>query len=214
MFEEVLEKVRLHPSPKPHPHAAGGLQSQHWRDFRGISLLSQQWGEFTTSLPHAGQTLLRPPSQTGDRQASSGEFRFPDRPPRSGGSLDVSKTVAWRILRLCHAQKAPGGALLFDRLELVARLEELAAEGGVIAREVARHARVEEHLLAMRSYLHARQTKVVRDELAPALMGTRFQNLPANITFTPQSLRMEFYGTEDFLAIVYALQKDYLAVKR
>ena len=130
--------------------------------------------------------------------------------------LDVSKTVAWRILRLCHAERAPGGALLFDRLELIARLEELAAEGGVIAREVARHARVEEQLLAMRSYLHARETKVVRDEQATALVNTRFQNLPANITFTPQSLRIEFYGTEDFLAavgaLVYALQNDYPAI--
>ena len=70
--------------------------------------------------------------------------------------LGVSKTVAWRILRHCQAQKGPG-------------------------------------------------------ELAPAIVSTRFQNLPANITFTPRSLRMEFYGTEDFLAavgaIVYALQK-------
>jgi len=130
--------------------------------------------------------------------------------------LGVSKTVAWRILRHCQAQKGPGGALLFERLPLIARLQELAAEGGVIAREVARRERVDEQLLAMRSYLHSRQTKVVRDELAPALVSTRFQNLPANITFTPQSLRMEFYGTEDFLAavgaIVYALQNDYPAI--
>ena len=130
--------------------------------------------------------------------------------------LGVSKTVAWRILRHCQAQKGPGGALLFERLPLIARLQELAAEGGVIAREVARRERVDEQLLAMRSYLHSRQTKVVRDELAPALVSTRFQNLPANITFTPQSLRMDFYGTEDFLAavgaIVYALQNDYPAI--
>ena len=130
--------------------------------------------------------------------------------------LDVSKTVAWRILRHCHAQKAPGGALFFDRLELITRLEELAAEGGVIANEVARHARLEEQILAMRSYLHSRQTKVVRDEQAPALVSTRFRNLPANITFTPQSLRIEFHGTEDFLAavgaLVYALQNDYHAI--
>ncbi len=104
--------------------------------------------------------------------------------------LGVSKTVAWRILRHCKAQKGPGGALLFERLQLIVRLQELAAEGGVIAREVARRER--------------------------ALVSTRFQNLPANITFTPQSLRMEFYGTEDFLAavgaIVYALQNDYPAI--
>ncbi len=131
-------------------------------------------------------------------------------------ALGVSKTFAWRILCHCKAQKGPGGALLFERQQLIARLQELAAEGGVIGREVARHGRVEEQLLAMRSYLHSRQTKVVRDEQAPALVSTRFQNLPANITFTPQSLRMEFYGTEDFLAavgaLVYALQNDYQAI--
>jgi hypothetical protein len=47
-------------------------------------------------------------------------------------------------------------------------------------------------------------------------VSTRFQNLPPNITFTPQSLRLEFYGTEDFLAavgaLVYALQNDYQAI--
>ena len=130
--------------------------------------------------------------------------------------LGVSKTVAWRLLRHCQAQKGPGGALVFERGALVGRLEEQAAEGGKIAREVARHGRVEDLLLAMRGYLRSRQTKVVRDEQAPALISSRFRNLPPNITFTPQSLHVEFYGTEDFLAavgaIVYALENDYEAI--
>lgn len=131
-------------------------------------------------------------------------------------ALGVSKTVAWRILRHCQAQKGPGGALLFERLALIERLKELAAEGGTIAREVARHQRVEDLLLAMRGYLRSRETKVVRDEQAPALRSSRFQNLPANITFTPQSLQVEFFGTEDFLAaigaLVYALENDFEAI--
>jgi len=131
-------------------------------------------------------------------------------------ALGVSKTVAWRILRHCQAQKGPGGALLFERLELIARLQELAAEGGTIAREVARHQRVEDLLLAMRGYLRSRHIKVVRDEQAPALRSSRFRSLPPNITFTPQSLHVEFFGTEDFLAavgaIVYALENDYDAI--
>ena len=56
--------------------------------------------------------------------------------------LGVSKTVAWRILHHYNAQKGPGGALLFDRLQLIERLRELAVEGGTIAREVTRHQRV------------------------------------------------------------------------
>jgi hypothetical protein len=130
--------------------------------------------------------------------------------------LGVSKTVAWRILRHCEAQKAPGGALLCERLHLIEKLQELTAEGGTIAQEVARRQRVEDQLLAMRSYLRSRSTKVVRDERAPALISSRLRNLPPNITFTPQSLLIEFCGTEDFLAavgaIVYALENDYEAL--
>ena len=70
----------------------------------------------------------------------------------------------------------------------------------------------------MRSYLRSRKTKVVTDDQAPALVATRFQNLPSNITFTPQSLRIEFFATEDFLAavgaIVYALENDFDAISQ
>jgi len=65
---------------------------------------------------------------------------------------------------------------------------------------VARHQRVEDLLLAMRGYLRSCHIKVVLDEQAPALRSSRFRSLPPNITFTPQSLHVEFFGTEDFLA--------------
>jgi hypothetical protein len=128
--------------------------------------------------------------------------------------LGVSKTVAWRLLRQCGAEAGPGGALFCDRLQLIERLGQLlSAEGGTVSREIARHERLERQLLAMRSFLHSRETKVVRDEQALALINTRFQNLPPNVTLTANSLHIEFFGTEDFLqamgAVVFALQNDY-----
>jgi hypothetical protein len=128
--------------------------------------------------------------------------------------IGVSKTVAWRILRQCDAEEGPGGALFCDRRQLIERLERLLSEGsGTVAREVARRQRLEEKLLAVRSFMKASATKIVRDEHALALLSTRFRTLPPNVTLTSKSLHIEFCGTEDFLAavgaVVYALQNDY-----
>jgi hypothetical protein len=128
--------------------------------------------------------------------------------------LGVSKTVAWRILRQCGAEQGPGGALFCHRRQLIERLDSLLSEGsGTIAREVVRRQRLEEKLLAMRSFMKANTTKIVRDEHALALLSTRFRTLPPNITLTSKSLHIDFYGTEDFLAaigaVVYALQNEY-----
>jgi hypothetical protein len=131
--------------------------------------------------------------------------------------LGVSKSVAWRILRHCRAQKAPGGALLCDRILLIERLQEMAAVGGVIAQEVARRQRVEDQLTAMRNYLRSRRTKVVEEAEAPALLSSRFESLPPNVTFTQRSLLMKFRNTEEFLAaiaaVVFALENDYEAIR-
>jgi hypothetical protein len=40
---------------------------------------------------------------------------------------------------------------------------------------------------------------VVREEQGLALVNSRFGKLPANVTLTPTSLHIDFYGTEDFL---------------
>jgi len=129
--------------------------------------------------------------------------------------LGVSKTVAWRILRRCGPREAPGGALVCDRLQLLARLRTLTQEPP-IEQELTRRARLASHLAQMRSFLRAREIQVVPDSLAAALISTRFGNLPPSVTLTPQSLHIEFFGTEDFLqaigAVVYALQNDYEAI--
>ncbi|HEY3412150.1 MAG TPA: hypothetical protein VGM51_03725 [Armatimonadota bacterium] len=56
--------------------------------------------------------------------------------------LGVSKTVAWRLLRHCGAEPGPGNTLICRRPALIARLEELLAEGGRLDHEIRRHDRL------------------------------------------------------------------------
>jgi hypothetical protein len=127
-----------------------------------------------------------------------------------------SKTVAWRILRYCGIQPGPGGALACCRQDLIGRLERVAEGGGPITHEIARRQRLDEMLERLRPAVIANLTKVVRDDQALALLNNRFDKLPANVTFTPNSLHIDFFGTEDFLAafgaVVYALNNDYEAI--
>ena len=124
-----------------------------------------------------------------------------------------SKTVAWRILRYCGVQPGPGGALACRRQDLIQRLERIAEEDGPIGREIGRRQRLDELLERLRPAVIANLTRVVRDDQALALLNTRFDKLPANVTLTPSSLHIDFFGTEDFLqafgAVVFALHNDY-----
>lgn len=130
--------------------------------------------------------------------------------------LDISKTVAWRVLRHCGAQQAPGGALICDRLQLIAKLTHLAADGGPVARELARHNRVETQLTAMRSFMKSRETIVAGPEQSPALLRSKLKSLPENVTLTADSLRIDYRNMAELLAgvgaVVFALQNDYEAV--
>jgi hypothetical protein len=131
--------------------------------------------------------------------------------------LGVSKTVAWRLLRLCGVAPGPGGALVVQREDLVARLERLAQDGGPIEREIQRHGRLEDFLERVRPAVIANLKRVARDpKHALELINSRFAKLPANVVLTPSSLHIDFFGTEDFLqtvgAIVYALNNDYEAI--
>src|SRR5215471_10852847 len=131
-----------------------------------------------------------------------------------GEILGVSKTVAWRLLRLCGVEPGPGGALVVRREDLVPRLERLARDGGPIELEIQRRGRLEDFLESVRPVVVANLTRVVRDpRQALELINTRFAKLPANVALTPRRLHIDFFGTEDFLqaigAIVYALNNDY-----
>src|SRR6516162_7836709 len=128
--------------------------------------------------------------------------------------LGVSKTVAWRLLRLCGIEPGPGGALVVRREDLVARLERLARDGGPIEGEIQRRGRLEDFLERVRPAVVANLTRVARDpKEALELINTRFAKLPPNVALTPGSLHIDFFGTEDFLrsigAVIYALNNDY-----
>jgi len=126
--------------------------------------------------------------------------------------LAVSKWTAWRILKACGAGDGPGGALAIGRTDLMARLERLR-EDGRLAGEILRRGRVEANLDGMIRLARGKHKEIARDEVARELVSTRFASLPPGVELTPCSLRIEFFGAEDFLgkfgSVVYALHNDY-----
>jgi hypothetical protein len=132
-------------------------------------------------------------------------------------ALGVSKTVAWRLLRLCGVEPGPGGALAAPRDELIARLEQLSGGEGPIAMEIRRHDRVDELLRRIRPSVVANMTRVADGDRALRLVNTRFQRLPSNVALSQHSLHIEFSGTADFLealgAVIYALNNDFEAIE-
>jgi hypothetical protein len=131
--------------------------------------------------------------------------------------LGVSKTVAWRLLRHCGAEPGPGNTLICRRPALIARLEELLAEGGRIDLEIRRHDRLAAFLEKIRPEVLANLTHVARDAEALALLSSRFQSLPAHVALTPSSLHIDFDSTDQFLAavgaLVYALHNDFEKIR-
>lgn len=133
-------------------------------------------------------------------------------------ALGVSKTVAWRLLRLCGVTPGPAGALVARRDDLIRRLEQFARSAGPIKIEIQRRRRLEDFLGRIRPAAVANLTRVARNqEQALELINTRFAKLPGNVTLTPRSLHIEFCDTEEFLrtigAVIYALNNDYEAVR-
>ena len=130
--------------------------------------------------------------------------------------FDCSKTVAWRILRYCGVEPGPAGALACRREDLIQRLEAVRSGGGIVQREMHRMLRVEALLNQVRPEVIANLTRVVPEDQGLALVNSRFGNLPANVTLTPNSLHIDYRGTQDFLkavgAVVFALNNDYEAI--
>jgi hypothetical protein len=126
--------------------------------------------------------------------------------------LAVSKWTAWRVLKACGAGEGPGGALAIARTELIARLEQLREEGR-LSGEILRRERLEASLEGMIRAARGKHKEIARDEGARELVSTRFASLPPGVELTPSSLRIDFFGTEDFLgkfgSVVYALHNDY-----
>jgi hypothetical protein len=126
--------------------------------------------------------------------------------------LAMSKWTAWRLLKACGAENGPGGALAIRRTDLIERLERLRTDGRV-APEIDRRARLENALAGIVRVARSRRREIARNERALELVSTRFSSLPPGVELTPSSLRIDFFGTEDFLgkfgAVVYALHNDY-----
>ena len=131
--------------------------------------------------------------------------------------LGISKTVAWRLLRHCGGEAGPGNTLICRRLTLIARLEQLQAEGGPLEREIRRHNRIEVFLEQIRPQVLANLTHVARDADALALLSSRFDSLPANVVLSTHSLHIDFDSTDQFLsavgALIYALHNDFEKVR-
>jgi hypothetical protein len=125
--------------------------------------------------------------------------------------LGVSKWTAWRILKRCGAEDGPGSSLICRREELIARLKGLQ-EDARVAPEIARRNRVERYLEGMLRYASRKHRQIAQNELAVALVSSRFAKLPEGVDLQPGELRIQFSGTEDFLqkfgAVVFALHND------
>jgi hypothetical protein len=127
-------------------------------------------------------------------------------------TLDVSKTVAWRIMRRCGAGQGPGNTLICGRAELIQALESLE-QSPECDREVRRRVRVEQNLTQLLAAARSQHVLVANEKQGLKMVSTRFAKLPPGVELTPGRLTVDFRGTGDFLekvgAIVFALQNDY-----
>jgi hypothetical protein len=128
-----------------------------------------------------------------------------------GEVLGVSKWTAWRILKRCGAEEGPGGSLVCRREDLMHCMQGILE--GHAAPEIARRERVVKQLDELFELATRNRKIIARDAAANVMLNSRFSNLPAGVDLQPGELRIQFYGTEDFLtkfgAFVYAVQRDY-----
>ncbi len=129
--------------------------------------------------------------------------------------LGVSKTVAWRIMRLCGASDGPGNTLVCHRLDLIFALERLS-QSEACDRELRRRSRLEQNLAQLLTTVRSTRVQVAPPSRTLDLVSSRFGKLPPGVDLSPSRLVIDFYGTEDFLekfgAVVFALRNDYEAV--
>ena len=155
-------------------------------------------------LQDAIQTLEGLPSDLVDRQTLQ-------------EALSSSKWTAWRIMRSSGATDGPGGALVCRRVELIAALRKIQADGR-FAPEIARRERVADYLESIGRFAAARHKEIARNEAANELLSSRFASLPPGVDLSRGELRIAFFGTEDFLqkfgAVVFALRNDFMEIQR
>jgi hypothetical protein len=129
--------------------------------------------------------------------------------------LQVSTTVAWRILKKCGAQTGMGSCLSMERTAFVRALE--AIQIGEAAPEIVRHIRLEQRLQQERASRRAEKVQVAGGGSAETVVNTRFTALPEGVLLERQQLTVRFANFEEFMekvgAVVYALQNDWEAVR-
>jgi len=130
-------------------------------------------------------------------------------------AFGVSKTVAWRIMRLYGGSSGPGNALVCRREDLVRALEN-RADSSAVRQEVKRRARLEERLEQLARSAVSARVEVARGREAAELLDAKLAGLPAGVELSPGQLSIHFEGIQDFLrkfgAVVFALQNDYAAI--
>ncbi|MGA2436091.1 MAG: hypothetical protein ABSG25_12480 [Bryobacteraceae bacterium] len=124
----------------------------------------------------------------------------------------VSRSEANRLIRRAGAI-AIAGRLVIPRPALLAWLRKvLASETAQV--EENRVTKLSEILAAVPVEKRRRaRPPIARSSQAEELQATRFSKLPPGVALTTRELKIEFFGTEDFLqkfgAVIYALQNDY-----
>lgn len=130
--------------------------------------------------------------------------------------LDISKPVAWRLLRQCGAQEGPGNTLICPKARFLAALRELAASPPC-RQQVQRRQRLEEYLAGIARVGRSLQVTVAPAQRAPALISSRLSSLPEGVHLSPGRLTIAFTSTQDFLekvgSVVFALQNDFDRVR-
>jgi hypothetical protein len=133
-------------------------------------------------------------------------------------ALNVSKTVAWRLMRQCGAVPGPGNMLLCSRERLLEALEELRNGDGRVQWELRRRQRLELLLEQARPEALARRTPVASGAGAAAIQRAELASLPRNVRLGPGTLEISFRDMPELLAalgaVVYALNNDFDAVSR
>jgi hypothetical protein len=145
--------------------------------------------EWTEQIPSALEDLHRFPAPVIDR-------------PVLEKLLRVQRRTAIRLLNRFGGFQS-GKTFLIDRLQLIAKLEEIDC-GEDVTSERDRRSRLADELEKTRRLAPGRK---VRIDTAADVRDRVMQDLPAGIHLRPGELRIEFFGAEDLLRHLYELSQ-------
>jgi hypothetical protein len=145
--------------------------------------------EWTEQLPFALEELRRFPAPVIDRSILEKVLR-------------VQRRTAIRLLHRFGGFQS-GKTFLIDRLQLIAKLEDVDGGDDVTA-ERDRRTRLADELEKTRRLAPGRKVRInTADDVRDRVM----HDLPAGIHLRPGELRIEFFGAEDLLRHLYELSQ-------